>query len=129
MRCVQEIIDIHNASRIPLTQLPVVGLIQLRGVALCLVDAGMALLTKTTPEPLPAVAIVLNLDDIQVGLVGKRALQVTTHDSKNSAPLIANNSNLEHFNTTLKWQSDAAPALVIDPDRLRTVCQAGQDWS
>ena len=66
MRYVQEIIEVTTCTKIPLTQLPIRGLIQLRGAAMCLIDAGMVLDQSDTPLPLPASAVIIAMNDIKI---------------------------------------------------------------
>ena len=128
MRHVQEIIEVSACTAIPLTQLPVRGLIQLRGAAMCLIDAGMALGQQTTPLPLPASAVIVTLNDIKIGLVVQRAIHVATRTNDNSTPLLGSNQRFHCFSSTMTWNDHQPAALIINPERLQTVCAEAQHW-
>jgi chemotaxis signal transduction protein len=128
MRHVQEIIEVTSCTTIPLTQLPIRGLIQLRGAAMCLIDAGIALGQTTTPLPLPAAAVIISLGDLKVGLVVQRAVHVATRTSENSTPLLGQDQRYRCFSSSMTWSDQQPAALVINPDRLQAACASAQHW-
>ena len=127
MQCVQEIIEIDRCTTIPLTSLPIRGLIQLRGAAMCLIDTGMALNQQSSPLPLPAVAVIIRLGDFQLGLID-RAVHVASRTNDNSTPLLGNDQRFACFSSSLKWHEKQPAALVINLERLQSVCVAAQQW-
>ena len=119
---IRELITVEETVPIPLSPRAVVGMMQLRGSALALLDIFSVADRAQTVLNCPA--LVMEVGGIQFGILVDEVVQAFTATDDRLLKIHGSESDAE----ALHWSESQSLAKVVDETKLSEQCQAVRSW-